>query len=90
MSPPLGRVVQFPVRQGVSLAESTTNTTRAVFRRVTEEPPGHVDDWGRDAGLFRLCTILEASLMQKDALSLSDNGALLYTSRMCSSCFHRQ
>ena len=25
MSPPLGRVVQFPVRQGASLAESTTN-----------------------------------------------------------------
>jgi hypothetical protein len=58
MSPPLGRVVQFPVRQGVSLAESTTNTTRAVFRRVTEEPPGHVDDWGRDAGLFRAVTVL--------------------------------
>jgi hypothetical protein len=58
MSSPLGRVVQFPVRHGASLAQSTANTTRAAFRRVTEEPPGHVDDWGRDAGLFRTVTML--------------------------------
>jgi hypothetical protein len=58
MSSPLGRVVQFPVRQGAGLAGSTANTTRAAFRRVTEEPPGHVDDWGRDAGLFRTVTML--------------------------------
>jgi hypothetical protein len=58
MSSPLGRVVQFPVRHGAGLAESTANTTRAAFRRVTEEPSGHVDDWGRDAGLFRAVTML--------------------------------
>lgn len=58
MSSPLGRVVQFPVRHGATLAESTANTARATFRRVTEEPSGHVDDWGRDAGLFRTVTML--------------------------------
>lgn len=58
MSSPIGRVVQFPVRQGAGLAGSTANTTRAAFRRVTDEPSGHVDDWGRDAGLFRTVTML--------------------------------
>ena len=58
MSSPVGRVVQFPGRQSAGLAGSTASTTRGAISRVTEEPSGHVDNWGRDAGLFRTVTML--------------------------------
>lgn len=53
---PSGRVVQFPTR-GANAAQRATGN-RSVFRRLTDEPAGHVDDWGRDAGLFRTVTLL--------------------------------
>lgn len=54
----LGRVVQLPVRHGAELASSAVSGTGAMFRRLTDEPSGHVDEWGRDAGLFRTFTAL--------------------------------
>jgi len=52
-----GRVVQFPTR-GDAGPRSTAGGTRPAFSRLTDEPSGHVDDWGRDAGLFRTVTRL--------------------------------
>lgn len=51
---PLGRVVDFPTRQ----ATSAVSEGAAIFHRLTDEPAGHVDNWGRDAGLFRTVTML--------------------------------
>ncbi len=51
---PIGRVVQFPVQQASRVAAGGTS----MFRRLTDEPAGHVDDWGRDAGMFRVTTLL--------------------------------
>ena len=55
---PSGRVVQFPTRDANAAQRATGNDNRSVFRRLTDEPAGHVDDWGRDAGLFRTVTLL--------------------------------
>lgn len=54
----MGRVVQFPVRRGAGLAGDAWNGTGAVIRRFTEDPSGHVDDWGRDAGMFTVWSAL--------------------------------
>ena len=51
---PLGRIVNFPT----SRAAAVTSENATVFPRVTDEPAGHVDNWGRDAGLFRTVTML--------------------------------
>lgn len=48
------RVVQFPTRT----AAAARDEGLSLFRRLTDEPAGHVDDWGRDAGLFRTVTLL--------------------------------
>lgn len=47
----LGKVIQFPVRQGVDLASGAV-------RRVTGESAREVDDWGRDPAMVRAVTIL--------------------------------
>lgn len=54
MTSTLGRVVQFPVAQSRSLAGDALHGTSAVIRRLTQDSGGQVDDWGRDAGMFRL------------------------------------
>lgn len=54
MTSTLGRVVQLPVRGGAAIADGAVSGTTAVIRRITEDPLGHVDGWGRDAGLFRV------------------------------------
>ncbi len=51
---PLARVVDFPARR----ANAAASDTASAFRRLTDEPAGHVDDWGRDAGMFRTVTTL--------------------------------
>jgi hypothetical protein len=53
-SSPLGRVVDFPTRR----ANAAASNNSSIFRRLTDEPAGHVDDWGRDAGMFRTVTML--------------------------------
>lgn len=58
MASTLGRVIQFPVRRGSGLASDALHGTGAVIRRLTEDPSGNVDDWGRDAGMFRVWTAL--------------------------------
>lgn len=58
MSSTLGRVVQFPVREGANLAGGALSGTSAVIRRLTDDPSGEVDDWGRDAGMFRVWSVL--------------------------------
>lgn len=54
----LGRVVQFPVHGANAVMHGAANSNLPMFRRLTDEPAGHVDDWGRDAGLFRTVTLL--------------------------------
>ena len=49
-----GRVVAFPARQVTAAASEGA----AIYTRLTDEPAGHVDNWGRDAGLFRTVTML--------------------------------
>lgn len=46
-----GRVVELPLQR-------KNQTAASVFRRLTDEPAGHVDDWGRDAAMFRTVTAL--------------------------------
>ena len=46
----IGRVVSFPVRRG---AEAVGSTVNRASRRLAEEAPGVVDDWGRDPALVR-------------------------------------
>lgn len=58
MTSTLGRVVQFPARAGGALASDAISGTATAVRRLTDELSGHVDDWGRDAGLFRTVTKL--------------------------------
>ncbi len=58
MASKLGRVIQFPVREGAHLAGGAVSGTSAVIRRFTEDPSGQVDDWGRDAGMFGVWTVL--------------------------------
>lgn len=48
------RVVQLPTRTATAVRDESLS----LFHRLTDEPPGHVDDWGRDAGLFRTVTRL--------------------------------
>ncbi len=52
-----GRVVQFPGQNAIG-RRANTSGSRAVLGRLADEPAGHVDDWGRDAGLFRTVTLL--------------------------------
>ena len=54
----LGRVVQFPARGANAVRRGATSSNAPRIRRLTDEPAGHVDDWGRDAGLFRTVTLL--------------------------------
>lgn len=53
-----GRVVQFPAGGVDAGKRGNANSNLSKFRRLTDEPAGHVDDWGRDAGLFRTFTRL--------------------------------
>ena len=46
----LGRVVTFPVRRSAAAVGSAVS---GASRRLTEETPGVVDDWGRDPALVR-------------------------------------
>lgn len=50
----LGRVVELPTRR----ARAALSDNARIVRRLTDEPAGHVDDWGRDAGMFRTVTML--------------------------------
>lgn len=50
----MGRVVDFPARR----ASGPAPDSASISRRLTDEPAGHVDDWGRDAGMFRTVTML--------------------------------
>ncbi|NND75301.1 MAG: hypothetical protein HKN44_09875 [Ilumatobacter sp.] len=58
MTSTLARVIQFPARNGGGFASGAVASTSAVIRRFTEDPRGHVDDWGRDAGMFRVWSAL--------------------------------
>lgn len=58
MTSTLGRVIQFPVDHSRGLVGDVASGTSAVIRRLTDDPSGQVDDWGRDAGLFRTLTAL--------------------------------
>ena len=48
------RVVEFPGRRANAAASNGASGPR----RLTDERAGHVDDWGRDAGMFRTVTTL--------------------------------
>ena len=53
----IGRVVPMPVRRGARAAAATVsgamNGAGAAARRLSDEAPGTVDDWGRDPALVR-------------------------------------
>ncbi len=57
MSDTLGRVVSFPARQtaraGAAVGRAASDLNASVVR-LTEEPHGAVDDWGRDGALVRV------------------------------------
>lgn len=57
----LSNVVQFPARQTANLASTVTNQAESTIRRLGGDVMqrwGHVDDWGRNAGLFDVLTAL--------------------------------
>ena len=51
--PTLGRVIDLPVRETADLVSSAVANAASATRRVTDEPGGVVDDWGRDPALVR-------------------------------------
>lgn len=57
----LSNVIQFPVRRTASLATTVTSHTDSMIRHIADDVMprwGHVDDWGRNAGLFEVLTAL--------------------------------
>lgn len=57
----LSNVVQFPARQTAEFANTVTSGAGSMIRRLTDDALprcGHVDDWGRNAGLFDVLTVL--------------------------------
>ena len=57
----LSNVVQFPVRHTAHLASTVSTQAESTIRRLTDDMMprwGHVDDWGRNAGLFDVLTAL--------------------------------
>lgn len=52
MAATLGRVVSFPARAGAAVGRAASDVN-ATVTRLTDERPGVVDDWGRDAGFVR-------------------------------------
>ena len=57
----LSNVIPLPARQTAEFASSVTSGAESMFRRLTDQAVprwGRVDDWGRNAGLFDILSVL--------------------------------